>query len=142
MRFSSFAILATLAAAPSAFASVGVHCGTTEDATLSDCQKLLTPDTWNGAWAGSNSVCHFGLGNVAHNVGCLGGGNCCVYVAGVDPNTLGKEQARTEAQGLLGCADTGKNLVNALQTFSDGHGVCISNGHGCGDCFDDSDFST
>lgn len=42
-----------------------------------------------------------------------------------------KDQTRGEAQGLLGCADTKKGKVNALDfVTSDMHGVCISNGKG------------
>lgn len=54
----------------------------------------------------------------------------CVYVAGVAASALDKEKTRQEAEGLLGCGDTGKNRVNALNTFADGHGVCVSNGNG------------
>lgn len=35
-----------------------VHCGTTQDATLSDCETLLYNDgVWNAAWAGNTNVC-------------------------------------------------------------------------------------
>lgn len=34
-----------------------VHCGTTSDATLSDCQQLVQPDTWNSVFAGSTNEC-------------------------------------------------------------------------------------
>ncbi|CAL1706547.1 unnamed protein product [Somion occarium] len=143
MRFSIISALTALIAAPSVLTQVGVHCGTTEDATLSDCQALVDPGTWNGAWAGTSNVCHYTnpisleIDAVAHNVACHG--NCCVYVARSD--NPDKEQTRTEAQGLLGCGDTGANKINGLDFFADRHGVCLSNGNGCGDCFDDSDFA-
>lgn len=68
MLFSNIALAAfgIIAVTPSALAvpklkitqrSQGVHCGTTDDATLSDCQQLVTPETWNAAWAGSSNVC-------------------------------------------------------------------------------------
>lgn len=68
MFFSNIALMALtlIALAPSALAVpsvkiservVGVHCGTTADATLSDCQQLVTPGTWDAAWAGSSNVC-------------------------------------------------------------------------------------
>ncbi|KIJ42251.1 hypothetical protein M422DRAFT_254658 [Sphaerobolus stellatus SS14] len=125
-----------VAAAPAVFASVGVHCGTTDDATLSDCQALVQPDTWNGAFAGTSNACHFGLGEVAYNVACHG--NCCAYLARGTPN---RDTTRNEAASLLGCGDTQNNKINELVAFQDGHGVCLSNGNGCGDCFDDSDFN-
>jgi isochorismate hydrolase len=61
MRFATFSsLLATLLVAPGVFAGIGVHCGTTSDATLSDCQALLNDDTtWDAAWAGSSNVCQF-----------------------------------------------------------------------------------
>lgn len=34
-----------------------VHCGTTSDATLSDCQALVDLDTWNAAYAGTSNTC-------------------------------------------------------------------------------------
>lgn len=68
MLFSRIALaaLSLAAAAPSALANpsikiiqrkTGVHCGTTADATLSDCQQLVTPATWNSVWAGSTNAC-------------------------------------------------------------------------------------
>ncbi|KAL8286593.1 hypothetical protein RQP46_004610 [Phenoliferia psychrophenolica] len=50
----------------SAFASLAVaedaqivHCGTTSDATLSDCHNLIdNVDTWNAAF-NTNNICHF-----------------------------------------------------------------------------------
>lgn len=58
MKFSSFSsLIALTATAPAVFASVGVHCGTTDDATLSDCKALLDPGTWNSAFAGTSNVC-------------------------------------------------------------------------------------
>jgi hypothetical protein len=58
MQLSVFALLSTLVALPGALAGVGVHCGTTNDATLSDCQALLNDEgTWDAAWAGTSNVC-------------------------------------------------------------------------------------
>ncbi|KAJ7598833.1 hypothetical protein C8J56DRAFT_1092710 [Mycena floridula] len=125
----------------------GVHCGTTSDATLSDCQALVDPNTWNSAWASGNNVCHYTnpisveIDAEAFNVACHG--NCCVYVARVAAADLDgkKEQIRNEAAGLFGCGDPSVDKVNAMQEFDDKHGTCISNGDGCGDCFDDADFA-
>ncbi|KAJ7664085.1 hypothetical protein B0H17DRAFT_1336823 [Mycena rosella] len=121
-----------------------VHCGTTQDATLSDCQALVTTDTWNAAWSGKSNACHWGLGNLAYNVACHG--NCCTYFSipgGNFPNTLDRDSIRNRAASLLGCGDSGKNKINGLQVASgpDNSGVCLSNGDGCGDCFDNSDFT-
>lgn len=83
MRSTFAAII--LALGISSFAAAGpierrdVHCGTTSDATLSDCQ-VLTSDkaVWDAAWAGSSNVCHFTnpLANLydheAYNVACHG----------------------------------------------------------------------
>ncbi|EIM91785.1 uncharacterized protein STEHIDRAFT_151145 [Stereum hirsutum FP-91666 SS1] len=147
--FSYITSLTVLAASvlPSVFAAVGIHCGTTSDATLSDCQALVDPDTWNSVWAGTSNVCHYSnpnsgiVGGKAQNVACHG--NCCVYVAdgGAKNFQFVSETIRNEAAGLLGCGDTSKDKINGLDFFEDGHGTCISNGNGCGDCFDDSDFS-
>jgi hypothetical protein len=56
-------------------ANTCVHCGTTSDgrflpascpsvltsrsATLSDCQALVQPDTWNSVWAAGSNVCQY-----------------------------------------------------------------------------------
>ncbi|PWN88748.1 hypothetical protein FA10DRAFT_172357 [Acaromyces ingoldii] len=155
---TSFAAI-SVALGLAAFASAGplrrrdVHCGTTNDATLSDCQALTSDKAiWDAAWAGNTNVCHFTnpLANLynhdAYNVACHG--DCCVYAAGdnafEDPQggfTLDRDRFYEEAGGLLGCADASKNKVNGLQNFSDGHHICISNGDGCGDCFDDADYT-
>lgn len=98
IALSLVAIVPNALAVPSSKISqrrVGVHCGTTADATLSDCQQLVTPGTWDIAWAGSSNVCQlsgcvnprffhgiidtppqysYGLGAVAYNVACYG--NC------------------------------------------------------------------
>jgi hypothetical protein len=57
---------------------------------------------------------------------CIG----CIYYADMTGQTPNKDQTRSDAQGLLGCADTDVNKVNGLDFFDDGHGVCISNGSG------------
>ncbi|KZV98981.1 hypothetical protein EXIGLDRAFT_831762 [Exidia glandulosa HHB12029] len=146
------AVLAVPAIASPAFklsekrqACSAVSCGTTSDATLSDCQALVDPATWSAAFAGGSNVCHFTNGlnfnAPAYNVACHG--NCCAYyapgfrtTANFDENSL-----RDRAASLLGCGDTDKNSINGLTVATiDGSGVCLSNGDGCGDCFDDSDF--
>lgn len=122
-----------------------VYCGTTDDATLSDCRALVDPATWDSAWAADSNVCHYSNGlqfnQKAYNVACHG--NCCVYYANgfrTQPN-FDKELIRSRAAALMGCGDPAKNKINGLQvTPVDGSGVCLSNGNGCGDCFDDSDF--
>ncbi|KAL0577526.1 hypothetical protein V5O48_004467 [Marasmius crinis-equi] len=145
MQLLSIVTAATLSFIPFVAGSVGVHCGTTNDATLSDCHALIDDEgAWNAAFNTGNK-CTFTnplqvpLPQTAFNVACKG--NCCVYVGGVSGgDVILKDQTRSEAQGLLGCGDSGKNLINGMQKFDDGHGVCLSNGDGCGDCFDDSDF--
>ncbi|GJE91141.1 hypothetical protein PsYK624_072900 [Phanerochaete sordida] len=124
-----------------------VFCGTTEDATLSDCQALVQPDTWNAAWAAGSNVCHYTNGlnfnEPAYNVACHG--NCCAYYANGfrTQANFDSESIRGRAASLLGCGDTAKNSINGLQvTPVDGSGVCLSDGNGCGDCFDDSDFAS
>ncbi|EKM50428.1 uncharacterized protein PHACADRAFT_166109 [Phanerochaete carnosa HHB-10118-sp] len=106
-------------------AGIGVHCGTRADATLSDCKALLNNDA---TYSNSDSGV---INTVAYNTACHG--NCCIYYASMVGNTPNEAQTRADAQGLLG--------INGLDFFEDGRGVCISNGNGCGDCFDDADFS-
>ncbi|KAJ7926363.1 hypothetical protein B0H13DRAFT_1599678, partial [Mycena leptocephala] len=121
---------------------IGVHCGTTSDATFSDCQELVKPETWNSVFNPGNSVCSYSPDifdrEFAYNVACHG--NCCVYVARVDESDLPgmRDQIRNEAAGLFGCADGSVNKINGMQQFNDkfNHGTCISDGNGCGDCFD------
>ncbi|ORX36082.1 hypothetical protein BD324DRAFT_630088 [Kockovaella imperatae] len=141
---SAFTALAIVSRAI-AYINTGVHCGTTADATLSDCEALVNDQSiWDAAFNTGN-ICHYsnviengGIPAEAYNVACHG--NCCVYVAGYAANQIDKYFTQEQAQGLLGCGDTANNKINALQTFDD-HGVCISSGDGCGDCFDDSDFT-
>ncbi|KAJ6572420.1 hypothetical protein DFH09DRAFT_1246816 [Mycena vulgaris] len=144
--YSTLISLITLAAAPAVFAQVGVHCGTTSDATFSDCQALTDPGIWDTAWAADSNVCHyrdsddlFGARAVAYNTACHG--NCCVYYASKTGGKPDKEKTRQDAMSLFGCADKGKNKVNALLFTEQAYGVCLSDGKGCGDCFDDGDFS-
>ncbi|KAJ7460172.1 hypothetical protein FB451DRAFT_1500440 [Mycena latifolia] len=146
MHFSTFITLIALSAAPAALAQVGAHCGTTSDATYSDCQALVDPATWDSAWAGATNVCHysnpddiFGAPATAYNTACHG--NCCVYFASKTGGQPDKEQTRQDAISLFGCADISANKVNALRFAEQGYGVCLSDGNGCGDCFDDKDFS-
>ncbi|KAJ8496320.1 hypothetical protein ONZ45_g12517 [Pleurotus djamor] len=127
-------------------ADVGVHCGTTGDATLSDCQALINDEgAWNAAFNTGNTCTYTNpfivpLPQTAFNVACQG--NCCVYVAGVSGgDVILRDTTRNEAAGLLGCGDTSQDKINGMQKFDDGHGICLSNGGGCGDCFDDIDFA-
>ncbi|KAJ7912194.1 hypothetical protein B0H13DRAFT_1613837 [Mycena leptocephala] len=116
-----------------------VHCGTTSDATLSDCQTLVQPDTWNKVWAAGSNVCHWSsatpgwYNNKAYNVAC--NGNCCAYYSPY-PNTdpvFDQDLIRTRAASILGCGDTKVNKINGLEiTRADKSGVCLSNGNGCG----------
>ncbi|EIM91784.1 uncharacterized protein STEHIDRAFT_151144 [Stereum hirsutum FP-91666 SS1] len=125
-----------------------VHCGTTSDATLSDCQALVELDTWNAAYAGTSNTCHYTnvafaqYNRVAYNVACHG--NCCAYYAAGSHTTASVDSTtvRERAASLLGCGDTKTNKINGLEVaVGDGSGVCLSNGNGCGDCFDDRDFT-
>lgn len=164
-----FATLIALALGASSLmvarASVGVHCGTTGDATLSDCQAMLNDQAfWDGEFNTdgesylpnltipqnlylTNCVNQFAatctytnpfttaLPTTAYNVACKG--ECCVYVAATGADTVLKETTRQEALGLLGCGDSGSNKINGMQKFDDGHAVCIGDRAACGDCFDD-----
>ncbi|KAL0581217.1 hypothetical protein V5O48_000805 [Marasmius crinis-equi] len=128
-----------------------VHCGTTDDATLSDCQALVTDKAlWDSVFNTGN-ICHFTnviyqlVDHEAYNVACHG--DCCVYAAGdsafEDPQggyLPDRDRTFEEAAGLLGCGDPSTNKINVMQSFSDNHAVCLSNGNGCGDCFDDADY--
>ncbi|KZV97020.1 hypothetical protein EXIGLDRAFT_704321 [Exidia glandulosa HHB12029] len=114
-----------------------VHCGTTADATLSDCQNLVNnADVFNAAWAGNSNTCHYTnvvelkIDYPASNTACSG--NCCVYYAtGTTDNSVpDQETVRQRAIGLLGCGATDVNKVNALGVAADGSGVCLSNGDG------------
>ena len=52
--------------------------------------------------------------------------------ANLDENSI-----RDRVAGLLGCGNAGANTINGLSVATiDGSGVCLSNGDGCGDCFD------
>ncbi|GJE91139.1 hypothetical protein PsYK624_072880 [Phanerochaete sordida] len=157
MYFSTLLSALALTAAASAAAGMRissrddtdpkVFCGTTDDATLSDCKTLVEPDTWSAAWAAGSNVCHYTNGlqfnQEAYNVACHG--NCCAYYANgfrTQPN-FDSDSIRSRAASLLGCGDTDKDSINGLQvTPVDGSGVCLSDGNGCGDCFDDSDFAS
>ncbi|PWN88749.1 hypothetical protein FA10DRAFT_303678 [Acaromyces ingoldii] len=129
-----------------AHASVGVHCGTTGDAVLSDCKDMLNDKAfWDGEF-NTGATCTYTnpfstvpLPTTAYNVACKG--ECCVYVAATGADTVLKETTRQEALGLLGCGDEGANKINGMQKFDDGHGVCIGDRGACGDCFDDIDFA-
>jgi len=67
MWCSSMPILFSFASLPAVLATPfnltrrdpgqNVHCGTTADATLSDCQQLVDPATWSAAFAGSSNEC-------------------------------------------------------------------------------------
>ncbi|KAJ7925594.1 hypothetical protein B0H13DRAFT_2229619 [Mycena leptocephala] len=143
MYTSTLLALTTLATFPRVLAQVGVH------STFSDCQALTDPATWDSAFNTVNT-CKYGSPDnifhfpaMAYNTACHG--NCCVYWAasygGSGPTVPDKEQTRQDAMGLFGCADTAKNKINAMVFKDDGYGVCLSNGNGCSDCFDDKDFS-
>ncbi|THU75611.1 hypothetical protein K435DRAFT_706803, partial [Dendrothele bispora CBS 962.96] len=127
---------------PSGGTKTGVHCGTTSDANLDDCKFLLDPANWGSAFAGGSNVCHYTnpitreIDEPAYNVACHN--DCCVYVARMPADTIqdSSELIRKEASGLLGCADTSKNKVNVMEQLDNKVGVCISDGKGCGDCFD------
>ncbi|KAJ7261644.1 hypothetical protein C8J57DRAFT_1071947, partial [Mycena rebaudengoi] len=78
--------LVTISAIPAVLAQVGVHCGSTSDATFSDCQALIDPTTWDSAWVTDTNVCHYSNADdlfsapaVAYNTACYG--HCCVYFA-------------------------------------------------------------
>ncbi|TFK49817.1 hypothetical protein OE88DRAFT_387898 [Heliocybe sulcata] len=120
------------AASPVLEARADVHCGTTQDASLTACQSLL--DNWTGNLVKDND-CTYGATGSAWNVDSVPG--CSLYMT--DPEK--EPNAVKEAlQSLLNCADKSKGTVNGLTTLADGTGVCIGGNSGCGDCFDDADF--
>ncbi|ORX36081.1 hypothetical protein BD324DRAFT_630085 [Kockovaella imperatae] len=150
--FAAIGLLSLLGSALAGPISIGkrddVHCGTTSDATLSDCQALVTPEIWNQVFNTGN-VCHFTnpLANIydgtALNLACHE--NCCVYYTNNQANPgsslyQSSETLRQAAAGLLGCGDTSANKINGLDNL-DGYAICISDGNGCGDCFDDADWA-
>ncbi|TFK49816.1 hypothetical protein OE88DRAFT_1662507 [Heliocybe sulcata] len=107
-------------------------CGTTGDATLSDCQYMY--DNWPN-FPDWSPTCHYydGVGSsTAWRPAC--NGNCCVYT---DWNGGLWADIRTAVSHLLDCGDKAKNTVNGVLQVVDSGRVCISNGDGCGDCFED-----
>lgn len=54
----------------------------------------------------------------------------CVYYASMVGGTPDEAQTRSDAQGLLGCADTTVDKINGLDFKDAGYGVCISDGDG------------
>ncbi|KAL8278711.1 hypothetical protein RQP46_008780 [Phenoliferia psychrophenolica] len=62
-----------------------------------------------------------------------------VYVA--RDSSIDRETTRLRAQALFGCGSVDANKINVLGIFDTNVGVCISDGNGCGDCFEDSDFA-
>ncbi|WVR03729.1 hypothetical protein IAU60_000724 [Kwoniella sp. DSM 27419] len=123
-----------------------VKCGTTKDATFSDCQALTQdPNLWNSVWAGGSNKCgviNWSIGPTpfsAWNVACHE--NCCVYMTDMngqtnDPTQYDTQDAiRNNAASLLGCADTAADKVNAVGIFYHTYLLCLSNGDGCGDVY-------
>ncbi|KAF5362748.1 hypothetical protein D9758_011738 [Tetrapyrgos nigripes] len=120
---------------PDGGTKTGVHCGTTNDASLDDCKFLIQDEkNWNAAFAGNNNVCHYTnfitreFNYEAHNVACHG--QCCVYVARMKTEVIKDYSSliRQEASGLFGCADTSKGKINVMTQLDNKIGVCISNG--------------
>ncbi|PWN86914.1 hypothetical protein FA10DRAFT_224303, partial [Acaromyces ingoldii] len=115
-------------------------CGTTGDATLSDCRALL--DQWP-AFGNFDATCTYSVTQTAYNPACLG--NCCVYTTQNqmrwnnrdDPND--GADVKSAVQALLGCASEEKNSVNGVVTLDEDKGerVCIGDRAACGDCFSD-----
>ncbi|WVR03730.1 hypothetical protein IAU60_000725 [Kwoniella sp. DSM 27419] len=153
VTLASLLLVATaVTASPSQHKRADVHCGTSADATLSDCQALTSdPGLWASVYNTGNT-CTFNqitsnkLGATAYNLACHG--DCCVYYADQFADwqqppvpSINPEALRINAGSLLGCGDAGANKVNVLGNFGT-YSLCVSNGNGCGDCFDDSDFKT
>jgi hypothetical protein len=63
---------------------------------------------------------------------------CAYYAPGFRTQAnFDEELTRQRAAGLLGCGDKDTNTINGLEVAqADGSGVCLSDGNGCGDCFD------
>ncbi|EPQ53363.1 hypothetical protein GLOTRDRAFT_95323 [Gloeophyllum trabeum ATCC 11539] len=106
-------------------------CGTTADATLSDCQYLY--DHWPD-FPDWSPTCHYfdGVVSTAWRPAC--NGNCCIYT---DWNGGLWADIHTAVSHLLDCGDKAKNTVNGVLQVVDSGRVCLSNGNGCGDCFED-----
>ncbi|EJD48394.1 hypothetical protein AURDEDRAFT_29161, partial [Auricularia subglabra TFB-10046 SS5] len=100
-------------------------CGTTGDATLSDCQYLF--DQWPN-FPDWSPTCHYGV-HKAWNPTCYQ--NCCVYT---DWDGGLWTDIKLAVDHLIDCGDPGKNTVNGVVEIVDSGRVCISNGDGCGDC--------
>uniref|UniRef100_A0A0W0FFG6 Uncharacterized protein n=2 Tax=Moniliophthora roreri TaxID=221103 RepID=A0A0W0FFG6_MONRR len=137
MQFNNLFFSAIFAAvsASSAYAALvprqdSPTCGTTGDATLSDCRDLV-----NSQWSNLNyeNTCTFGV-STAYNPICHPG-NCCVYVT-VD--TLSQDDVQNAARTIVnGCASESTNTVNGVINVNSDARVCIGNGDACGDCFED-----
>ncbi|EJD44583.1 hypothetical protein AURDEDRAFT_166368 [Auricularia subglabra TFB-10046 SS5] len=104
-------------------------CGTTADATLSDCQYLF--DHWPN-FADWGPTCHYSLVHKAWRPACYG--NCCIYT---DWDGGLWEDIKLAVDHLLDCGDPGKDSVNGVVEIVDSGRVCLSDGTGCGDCFED-----
>lgn len=47
-----------------------------------------------------------------------------------------KEGTRNRVASLMGCGNPAVNKINAMEQADDLSATCLSNGNGCGDCFD------
>ncbi|TFK96505.1 hypothetical protein BDV98DRAFT_597553 [Pterulicium gracile] len=103
-------------------------CGTTGDAVLADCRKLL--DNWP-AFPDWNPTCHYGV-NKAWNPVCEGG--CCVYT---DWDGALWADVKNAVSNLMGCASEEKNAINGVIDVVDTGRVCVGDRAACGDCFED-----
>ncbi|KAJ7483551.1 hypothetical protein FB451DRAFT_1129460 [Mycena latifolia] len=136
--FKTVAFSAFLATVMAADDQLQPTCGVAGDAVLSDCQTLVNSQWTNFDYS---RTCHFRDGSglptgQAWNPICSPG-NCCIYVANKgyqdNPNAL-----KAAVQKILGCQDAAVNKVNGAMPAAVGQSfsVCVSDGKGCGDCFD------
>ncbi|PBL03725.1 hypothetical protein ARMGADRAFT_1157791 [Armillaria gallica] len=110
-----------------------ITCGTAGDATLSSCQGLLASSFTNLNYG---RTCSFGLGNTAFNPICAPD-NCCIHVT---VNDLSDQVVHDLASDIVNaCAAPAVDRVNGRNSLdtTGSVAVCVSDGAGCGDCFED-----
>ncbi|KAK0223140.1 hypothetical protein IW262DRAFT_1458150 [Armillaria fumosa] len=126
--------LTVIAALAVAAVKGDITCGTRGmRRALSSCRDLLA-----SSFTGLNydRTCHFGLGNLAFNPICAPN-NCCIYVT---VNDLSDQVVHDLASDIVNaCAAPAVDRVNGRNSLdtTGSVAVCVSDGAGCGDCFED-----
>ncbi|SJL00089.1 uncharacterized protein ARMOST_03401 [Armillaria ostoyae] len=125
--------LTVIAALATATVKGDITCGTAGDATLSSCRDLLASSFTDLNY---DRTCGFGLGNTAFNPICAPN-NCCIYVT---VNDLSDQEVHDLASDIVNaCAAPAVDRVNGRNSLdtTGSVAVCVSDGAGCGDCFED-----